>query len=150
MAMLTGRAEPSPTDRRAKFQIQDSKFQSTPHPARAAGHPLPAERAFCCGAQCCPPLLPLNIKAADRNPGGLRYPSGAADASLASVLLHGDGYGRGGAAELVCGIERIGCGGAGGDDDAGSPHGRSEEHTSELQSPVHLVCRLLLEKKNKD
>src|SRR5258708_23170789 len=30
-----------------------------------------------------------------------------------------------------------------------SPHGqfRSEEHTSELQSPDHLVCRLLLEKK---
>src|SRR5438876_3633478 len=26
---------------------------------------------------------------------------------------------------------------------------RSEEHTSELQSPVHLVCRLLLEKKKK-
>src|SRR5215216_3795748 len=41
----------------------------------------------------------------------------------------------------------------------GGPHGvrqadrrlaprRSEEHTSELQSPDHLVCRLLLEKKN--
>src|SRR5690348_18009847 len=36
---------------------------------------------------------------------------------------------------------------------AGSTHtlglraDRSEEHTSELQSPVHLVCRLLLEKK---
>src|SRR5438876_6316878 len=30
----------------------------------------------------------------------------------------------------------------------GSGH-RSEEHTSELQSPVHLVCRLLLEKKNR-
>src|SRR5258708_18951921 len=38
------------------------------------------------------------------------------------------------------------------------PHGRryhrnaeerSEEHTSELQSPDHLVCRLLLEKKNR-
>src|SRR6266446_6909578 len=32
------------------------------------------------------------------------------------------------------------------------PHGcaeRSEEHTSELQSPCNLVCRLLLEKKNK-
>src|SRR5438552_8995113 len=30
-------------------------------------------------------------------------------------------------------------------------HGhRSEEHTSELQSPDHLVCRLLLEKKNTD
>src|SRR5258708_28992801 len=27
------------------------------------------------------------------------------------------------------------------------PGGRSEEHTSELQSPDHLVCRLLLEKK---
>src|SRR6266581_7810471 len=25
---------------------------------------------------------------------------------------------------------------------------RSEEHTSELQSPVHIVCRLLLENKN--
>src|SRR4051794_41294092 len=30
------------------------------------------------------------------------------------------------------------------------PAGRSEEHTSELQSPVHLVCRLLLEKKKKN
>src|SRR5258708_22670755 len=28
-----------------------------------------------------------------------------------------------------------------------SNRGRSEEHTSELQSPDHLVCRLLLEKK---
>src|SRR5258708_23184625 len=27
--------------------------------------------------------------------------------------------------------------------------GRSEEHTSELQSPDHLVCRLLLEKKKR-
>src|SRR5437762_7253180 len=27
--------------------------------------------------------------------------------------------------------------------------GRSEEHTSELQSPMYLVCRLLLEKKKK-
>src|SRR5690348_17910301 len=32
--------------------------------------------------------------------------------------------------------------------DARTEH-RSEEHTSELQSPVHLVCRLLLEKKKK-
>src|SRR5258708_13324271 len=29
----------------------------------------------------------------------------------------------------------------------GIPRERSEEHTSELQSPDHLVCRLLLEKK---
>src|SRR5436189_6407175 len=31
---------------------------------------------------------------------------------------------------------------------AGAPY-RSEEHTSELQSPMYLVCRLLLEKKKK-
>src|SRR5258708_31238497 len=31
----------------------------------------------------------------------------------------------------------------------GEPDIRSEEHTSELQSPDHLVCRLLLEKKKK-
>src|SRR5438876_6358680 len=31
----------------------------------------------------------------------------------------------------------------------GARWSRSEEHTSELQSPVHLVCRLLLEKKKK-
>src|SRR5947208_9813218 len=35
---------------------------------------------------------------------------------------------------------------AGSDD---HPQVRSEEHTSELQSPDHLVCRLLLEKKNR-
>src|SRR5438876_8836290 len=39
----------------------------------------------------------------------------------------------------------------GGDRDVGRERARrqkrSEEHTSELQSPVHLVCRLLLEKK---
>src|SRR5690348_18143362 len=47
-----------------------------------------------------------------------------------------------------------GGGRAGGDARARSGAGRnrarasrSEEHTSELQSPVHLVCRLLLEKK---
>src|SRR5437867_7049735 len=31
-----------------------------------------------------------------------------------------------------------------------APAGRSEEHTSELQSPYDLVCRLLLEKKKKN
>src|SRR5690554_7178170 len=42
------------------------------------------------------------------------------------------------------------CGrGLNGDSYAAFPyhHGRSEEHTSELQSRPHLVCRLLLEKK---
>src|SRR5437879_9311936 len=32
-------------------------------------------------------------------------------------------------------------------DVADEEHRRSEEHTSELQSPMYLVCRLLLEKK---
>src|SRR2546429_7102102 len=32
---------------------------------------------------------------------------------------------------------------------AATPRRRSEEHTSELQSRLHLVCRLLLEKKKK-
>src|SRR2546425_5496799 len=32
-------------------------------------------------------------------------------------------------------------------DGGGAPRGRSEEHTSELQSLAYLVCRLLLEKK---
>src|SRR5947208_11214057 len=32
---------------------------------------------------------------------------------------------------------------------SGGAPSRSEEHTSELQSPDHLVCRLLLEKKKK-
>src|SRR5689334_24440166 len=49
-------------------------------------------------------------------------------------------------------------GGAGGDDRGAigpgrvrqsHKRGRSEEHTSELQSQFHLVCRLLLEKKKK-
>src|SRR5256885_14529144 len=41
-------------------------------------------------------------------------------------------------------------GGTGGNGRAAGAHGRSEEHTSELQSPCNLVCRLLLEKKKKD
>src|SRR5437879_9936332 len=35
------------------------------------------------------------------------------------------------------------------DPGAGARRPRSEEHTSELQSPMYLVCRLLLEKKKK-
>src|SRR5438876_6796908 len=49
---------------------------------------------------------------------------------------HGRLVGETDAAQVSVGIE------------AGRAGGRSEEHTSELQSPVHLVCRLLLEKKN--
>src|SRR5690348_18091631 len=48
-------------------------------------------------------------------------------------------------------VDLRGRGPDGGERDGGTRGGetpaRSEEHTSELQSPVHLVCRLLLEKK---
>src|SRR5690348_17357464 len=47
---------------------------------------------------------------------------------------------------LFC-LPRAGGGGSGDELPTNSADDRSEEHTSELQSPVHLVCRLLLEKK---
>src|SRR5215216_2755703 len=43
----------------------------------------------------------------------------------------------------------LGCGGPARGSRAVAAADRSEEHTSELQSPDHLVCRLLLEKKKK-
>src|SRR6266568_322697 len=52
------------------------------------------------------------------------------------LLLPGGGRGQGGAPDWT------------NDLDAGEDR-RSEEHTSELQSQFHLVCRLLLEKKKK-
>src|SRR2546429_1481397 len=72
---------------------------------------------------------------------------------------HGDGLGREGAAVEVDDAKgadaeravdlRIAAPPGGVVDEvrlAGSADGRSEEHTSELQSRLHLVCRLLLEK----
>src|SRR2546422_8040937 len=51
------------------------------------------------------------------------------------------------------GINEVGSVSAGADDRSGrsltAEGRRSEEHTSELQSRLHLVCRLLLEKKKK-
>src|SRR6266550_6306696 len=41
------------------------------------------------------------------------------------------------------------CPGGGPHTEPWHPRARSEEHTSELQSRLHLVCRLLLEKKKK-
>src|SRR2546425_7260486 len=57
--------------------------------------------------------------------------------TIEQALLWGRGF-RGGMA-VVIGISP-----------AGTRLSRSEEHTSELQSLAYLVCRLLLEKKNKD
>src|SRR5687768_17898816 len=54
-----------------------------------------------------------------------------------------DRRGRAGGGRPLCG------GRAGGGSAAVRGRRRSEEHTSELQSRLHLVCRLLLEKKNK-
>src|SRR5688572_31073772 len=45
-------------------------------------------------------------------------------------------------------LEGLGCSNQTGQDEGGAGIGRSEEHTSELQSQSKLVCRLLLEKKN--
>src|SRR5256885_2996679 len=45
-------------------------------------------------------------------------------------------------------VDDVGNRAVGSDGDAGH-RSRSEEHTSELQSPCNLVCRLLLEKKKK-
>src|SRR5690348_18047435 len=50
-------------------------------------------------------------------------------------------------AEVTGGLEHPGIVPVYGLGSYGDGRPRSEEHTSELQSPVHLVCRLLLEKK---
>src|SRR5689334_16526987 len=60
----------------------------------------------------------------------------AGDGACRSPDDHGAGVGH-----IAAGCDREG-------DSVGGP-GRSEEHTSELQSQFHLVCRLLLEKKKK-
>src|SRR3712207_7543057 len=62
--------------------------------------------------------------------------AGAVGVPGADGGVGGDGSGRAAA-------------GAAGGVDAGPAGGRSEEHTSELQSRQYLVCRLLLEKKKK-
>src|SRR5438876_9786992 len=67
--------------------------------------------------------------------------------SLHDALPISPGNGRGGVRARLFHARRHG---AGRDEPGNRGRGeRSEEHTSELQSPVHLVCRLLLEKKKK-
>src|SRR5207244_12603548 len=69
----------------------------------------------------------------DRVDAPARRPAGPRPARRQRVRPGGEGI-RAGASQTA---------------EAGCVPPRSEEHTSELQSPDHLVCRLLLEKKNK-
>src|SRR5262249_56381515 len=70
--------------------------------------------------------------------------------ALAAVFLADDAViGKGAANERAHRRFRGMVGGGNGDAHAHSPHLRSEEHTSELQSLTNLVCRLLLEKKKR-
>src|SRR5690348_17876900 len=65
-----------------------------------------------------------------------------ADVTLASSHIQYDAASNGNGTSSNCNGQKC-------FDCQSTPNGnRSEEHTSELQSPVHLVCRLLLEKKN--
>src|SRR5690625_6729512 len=66
-------------------------------------------------------------------------PHGMALGGGCEISLHADKIVA--AAETYMGLVEFGVGVI--------PGGRSEEHTSELQSRGHLVCRLLLEKKKK-
>src|SRR2546426_5879274 len=50
---------------------------------------------------------------------------------------------------IVQGVAHFSASGTGGELTPRPTNARSEEHTSELQSPCNLVCRLLLEKKKK-
>src|SRR2546422_157131 len=77
---------------------------------------------------------------------------GVTEQALRDRVVDGGGVGDGGPREeeqaLLVGVQT---GGAERHDDDEDPERdpRSEEHTSELQSRLHLVCRLLLEKKKK-
>src|SRR5205807_7624238 len=66
----------------------------------------------------------------------------SADGKTMYVLDYGAG-GKPGTGKIWA-VTRTGGGSPGG---AAPANARSEEHTSELQSPCNLVCRLLLEKK---
>src|SRR3712207_7301295 len=67
--------------------------------------------------------------------------------------VRGAGAGAGVRGTAASGTGTAATAGAGGvwvgGEDGGAGEGRSEEHTSELQSRQYLVCRLLLEKKKK-
>src|SRR2546422_5913623 len=74
-----------------------------------------------------------------RPPRSTLFPYTTLFRSLARQRIHGRGHRE---------VRLPGTGRADADHDV-VPRDRSEEHTSELQSRLHLVCRLLLEKKKK-
>src|SRR2546429_5019178 len=84
-----------------------------------------------------------NQRAVDERPPALDNPDGAAQGGPRS---RADARGPAWAAARAAATGRSRCAGHG---RRGEPARRSEEHTSELQSRLHLVCRLLLEKKKK-
>src|SRR5437762_10527283 len=104
-----------------------------------------------------------NLKVARENPLQLRQfllkmPKGGDLHNHLSGAVYGESWIRAGAEDHLCvdvarlafvrppaanGSEQVACG-------EGKVPVRSEEHTSELQSPMYLVCRLLLEKKKKN
>src|SRR5690625_5679619 len=90
------------------------------------------ERCVACGlcARACPPLA-ISMQASESEDPKERYPEMFEINMLRCIYC--------GFCEEVCPEEAI----------VMSQEYRSEEHTSELQSRGHLVCRLLLEKKKK-
>src|SRR5690348_3953867 len=93
-----------------------------------ANDPLPADTVQACLASSAVLLGAVGSPAFDQNPGHLRP-----EAGLLRIRRELGAYANLRPAVFFPALEDS------------SP--RSEEHTSELQSPVHLVCRLLLEKK---
>src|SRR2546422_4192214 len=67
----------------------------------------------------------------------------------ATPLAEVVGYGSSADSFRITDIQQEGKGAIAAMSQACKQAGRSEEHTSELQSRLHLVCRLLLEKKKK-
>src|SRR2546429_1448707 len=84
---------------------------------------------------------PLPTPRHDRFPGGGRLQEHDAESFHLHATPPGPAWHGEDVARRVVGRELLIGHGTGEDD------GRSEEHTSELQSRLHLVCRLLLEKK---
>src|SRR2546422_4049685 len=75
-----------------------------------------------------------------RPPRSTLFPYTTLFRSLRKILLHSRGSRLSQLRHEICAHRRA---------DLLGPVVRSEEHTSELQSRLHLVCRLLLEKKKK-